>query len=79
MLKNIFAPWSLVIYLSLLATYTFAEDTKPAPVLYFDLGQKDGWVPFRKAARTGALSVLKELSMALEAHSGVQFFENRCQ
>jgi len=64
---------SFIVFLSLQATYSYASDLKNTPVLYFDLGEKDGWVPFRNDAKTGGVSVFAELSKALEAYSGIQF------
>jgi polar amino acid transport system substrate-binding protein len=62
-----------IIFLCFQATHCLASDNKEAPTLYFDLGEKGGWVPFRNAAKNGGTSIFTELSKTLEADSGIQF------
>ena len=73
MLNNRINIFGLVVYLCLQATHSFALDKKDAPMLYFDLGKKGGWVPFRNAEKNGGTSVFTDLSKALEEYSGIQF------
>ena len=73
MLNNRINIFGLVVYLCLQATHSFALDKKDTPMLYFDLGEKGGWVPFRNAEKNGGTSVFTDLSKALEADSGIQF------
>jgi polar amino acid transport system substrate-binding protein len=72
-LKNkIYILW-LAVYLCLNVTQCFASDKKEIPTLYFDLGERGGWVPFRNSASPASNSVFTELSRALEADTGIQF------
>lgn len=73
MLKNRTNIFWIIVYLCLQVENCLASDNKEAPTLYFDLGEKGGWVPFRNAAKNGGTSVFTDLSKALEAHSGIQF------
>ena len=73
MLNNRINIFGLVVYLCLQATHSFALDKKDTPMLYFDLGEKGGWVPFRNAEKNGGTSVFTDLSKALEEYSGIQF------
>ena len=73
MLKNRMNILGLIIYLSFLTTNCFALDKKEAPTLYFDLGKKGGWVPFRNAEKNGGTSIFTDLSKALQANTGIQF------
>ena len=73
MLKHNIALWGLISLLCLISSHTFAVDQKKAPKLYFDLGGEGGWVPYRKAATTGADSVFKELSESMQRYSGIEF------
>jgi hypothetical protein len=72
-LNNRIYIFGLVVYLCLQATPCFASDKKESTTLYFDLGEKGGWVPFRNAEKNGGTSVFTDLSKALEADSGIQF------
>ena len=63
----------IMCFVCILQSESFANDQKESPKLYFDLGGQGGWVPYRKAAVTGADSVFKELSDAMEKYSGIEF------
>lgn len=73
MLKNTFNIVGFIVYLCFQATHSFALDKIETPTLYFDQGEKGGWVPFRNEAKTGGASIFTELSKALGADSGIQF------
>lgn len=73
MLKNSIKVFWLIGFMCLQATHCFADDKQELPTLYFDLGEKGGWVPFRNEAKRGGTSVFNEISKALQADSGIQF------
>ena len=58
MLKNRINIFWLIIYVCLHATQCIASDKKETLTLYFDLGERGGWVPFRNAEKNGGTSVL---------------------
>jgi polar amino acid transport system substrate-binding protein len=72
-LKNRINIFWLIVYLCLHATQCLASDKKETLTLYFDLGEKGGWVPFRNAEKNGGTSIFTDLSKTLQAYTGIQF------
>lgn len=73
MLKNKINILGLIVYLSFQTANCFASDKEAVTTLYFDLGKKGGWVPFRNAEKNGGTGVFTDLSKALQASTGIQF------
>ncbi|ARD44371.1 transporter substrate-binding domain-containing protein [Colwellia sp. PAMC 21821] len=61
-----------IIFSALFFTSVVIAKAKPS-TLYFDLGENNGWVPYRAGKRIDQEGILSELVLLIEAYSGINF------